>query len=143
MLIRNVTDADLDNALRLTNEVFRNNIEFFSREYAGRTRQGGNKYDVRLTVKNSGGPGGRLSPSGSGRRVKAACWHAHGDFFDSLPAEAEIIVSGEEGIHRPGDSWVDRNIGNQVHPLMFSDACNCSGTPGRSYPRGVKEWRPE
>jgi hypothetical protein len=144
MIIRNVTQADLATALQYTSGVFGNNIEFFMAEPAGRTRQGGEKWHVRLTVKSSRGPGARRSADGSGRRVKAACWHVHGTFFDALPSEAEIIVAGEEDVHHPGDLWQDRNIGGLMNPMMHSDACDCeSGPPKPFILPGKKEWRPD
>ena len=154
MLIRNVTDEDLENALRATNEVFGGNIAFFFKEHAGRTRRGGDKYNVRLAVNNSRGPGAAIAHSG--RRTRSACWHAHGTFFNSLPPEAEILSAREVGIHRPGDDWLDYNVGSMMEPLYASEACECERAwptrprqprpprpiPPRT-PPGVKEWRPE
>lgn len=144
MLIRNVTDEDLENALRVVNETFGGNVYFFFKEYAGRTRAGGSKFNVRLTVRNSRGPGSARSHRG--RRTKSACWHAHGIFFDALPPQAEILSGREEGIHRPGDQWFDYNIGSMMKPMYASEACDCERThlPHRPWvPPGVKEWRPE
>jgi hypothetical protein len=150
MLIRNVTDEDLDNALRATNEVFGGNVGFFHKRHIGHTRQGGNKYDVRLTVRSSRGPG--AARSYTGRRLSAACWHVHGTFFDALPPEAEIISAHEDGIHRPGDCWFDYQVGSMMQPMYASEACDCrdvDGSSGKGFtpnlfiPRGVKEWRPK
>ena len=143
MIIRNVTRRDLYEALERTSEVFGGNSTFFALEPVGRTRRGGEKWHVRLTVEDSLGPGSRRSHEG--RRIRAACWHAHGTFFDALPPEAEIIVAGEVNVHRPGDEWQDRNIGSQMYPLYHSEACNCGSDPPPT-PHvlpGKKEWRPD
>jgi len=82
-----------------------------------------NRYVVRLSVIDSRGPGGRISPSG--RRVKAACWHAHGEFMSALPDGTEIRTSGK--VKYAGGMWEDWNIGSIVNPFYFSEACDCQG----------------
>ena len=89
----------------------------------------GRKLRFTLTVRDSSKPGGRRSDSG--RRICAACWHVHGEFFDALFAiepEAVIASSGRDGlITSTADygNWQDRNIGSMVRPFYYSDACEC------------------
>lgn len=124
MLIRNVTEDKINDALDTVNEQFDGNIRFKKFDAAGNTRSGDPKFIVTLTVNNSRSPGGRRSHSG--RRVAAACWHVHGTFFDALPEECEIVAMGLK--IRPGDPWQDRNIGSNWSPLYYSEACDCNGS---------------
>ncbi len=136
MKIKNVTRADLDAALEKVNEKFGGNVTYKRIE-----RTGNNRYQVTLTVKDSRGPGGRLGfpdyRTGKQRRIAAACWHVYGTFFDALPEWVSYcapVVEGWNGnrenvVYRwrkPGDEWVDRNIGSVFAPLYYSEACNCA-----------------
>ena len=62
-----------------------------------------------------------------GRRMRNACWHAHGHFFDALLAIAPDarVRAGDLTITATGGNWTDRNIGSQMYPLYFSEACDC------------------
>ena len=126
MLIRNVTREEIETALGKTNEDFESNIVFKRLDPAGRTRQGEEKHTVTLTVASSFQPGARRTHTG--RRLAAACWHAHGNFMDLLPETAEIVVnaSGGRQVIRPGDPWNNWNIGSQAQPMYYSEACDCS-----------------
>lgn len=69
--------------------------------------------------------------SSSGRRIAAACWHVHGDFFDALlkiQPNAVIVTRGGPGavIDKNGGNWQDCNIGSRMSPMMFSEACECA-----------------
>ena len=129
MLILNVTREELERALEAANLQFEGNLEFTKLEQAERG------WRVRLGVKGYDGPGYRRSTSG--RRMRHACWHAHGVFFDCLPPQA-VIRAGRFTIH-PGDPWLDWNIGSQIVPLYLSEACDCSPYWPVDYPG--KEWR--
>ena len=129
MLIKNVTQSNLEEALRLVNKLYDNNIEWngFSSGY------GYGEYRVTLRVKDSKGAGHRISHSG--RRMISACWHVHGDFFDALlkinpNAVIKTRVAEETlTIDKDGGNWQDRDIGSAVKPLMFSEACGCGLDP--------------
>lgn len=126
MLIRNVNRFELEDALAKVNQKFGDNVQWNRLDLVGRTRQGGEKWQVTLRVKSSRGPGARLSaykPWGNQRHLIAACWHAHGCFFDNLPESAEIVAMGKH--IRPGDMWQDRNIGSEMYPTYYSEACEC------------------
>lgn len=79
-----------------------------------------------LTVESSREKGARRGHQG--QRVSAACWHAHGDFFDalfSINPDAVIVSMGTQTITKQDGNWQDRNIGSQMQPLYYSEACDC------------------
>ena len=124
MIIRCVSEADLVTALAAVNVIFEDNIKFRRAEYISSSRGGGESWRVTLTVNSSRAPGSRVAVGyNAGRRIAAACWHVYGSYFDALPEQAIIVASG--ALSRPGDRWVDRNIGSMYYPALYSDACDC------------------
>ena len=123
MKVLNTNSLALHSALQAVNEVYQGNIKFRSVESLNQKET---TFRFTLTVENSSRPGARRSRNG--RRIAAACWHVHGDFFDALfeysPA-AIIRVSGEAPITATAGNWVDRNIGSEYQPFWFSEACDC------------------
>jgi hypothetical protein len=131
MLIRNATKDEIEIALFVVNERFEGNIKFKSLDYAGQTRQGGEKWSVLLDVVDSRKPGARRNPH-SGRRIHIPCWHAYGYFIDALPEGATIITNpiyrNEKIVVHPGDEWVDTQRGNWYTGIWYaSDECECTG----------------
>lgn len=65
-------------------------------------------------------PGARVSFSG--RNLAKASWHAHGFLFDEIfKIEPEaFIYSGGQKITKDNGNWIDRNIGSNYFPCMFS-----------------------
>ena len=137
MLIKNVSDLDLYNALELTNQKYDDNVQFNNFQRAGNSR-----YRVTLRVRDSKGPGHRLGfpnyETGKQRRLINACWHVHGTFFDKLfeIAPAAAIKTGSsianpnridssKWITIEGGNWQDVNIGTDISPYYFSEACEC------------------
>jgi len=126
MIARNVTYGDLDHALNMVNKEYRGNIRFKS----GPTIKG-KGFSFTLTVNSSGSSGGRRS--NTGRKIAAACWHAHRDFFYALfelKPEAVVISSmaryeGFEDFEQEYHNSGNRNIGSQFQPLCYADACEC------------------
>lgn len=91
----------------------------------------GNFVFFTLTVNYSGGKGGRRSHTG--RKVAAACWHAHRDvmraMFESYP-EAILVTAlaryeGRVDFERSFEATGDGNIGSMAAPLAMRDACEC------------------
>jgi len=121
MLIKNCKIKEVEEALKRTNKKFNNNVIFNRNpEYYG-------KY-IRCTlkVKNSRGKGAKLGYSG--RRTISACWHVHGELFESLlniNPEAVIISAGHK-IDIYGGNWQDWNIGSVIGPMNYSEACECN-----------------
>ena len=116
----------LYDAMYNVSQRFEGNVRFKREpEFIGKDRQGRFKYRFTLTVKSSSGPGARRGVDG--RAIAAACWHVHGYFFDRVflfDGEA-MIEAGKLKMKGPEDNWQDRNIGSQMKPLLFSDACEC------------------
>jgi len=75
------------------------------------------------------------------RTVAAVCWHGHREFFRTLFALApDCKVQTRQTRELPGNKWytadnfehvygaTDTNIGSQMNPQMFSEACFCGDT---------------
>ncbi len=135
MTAANVTIADLNEALFKVNRNFKSNI-VWNRE----PEPIGKRLRFTLTVIHSGSPGGRRSAfmarkahAGYGpkpRRVHAACWHVHGQFFHFLyqRAPTAIIKSHGRTITGPDKAhgnWYDWNAGSIACPMMASQTCEC------------------
>jgi len=120
MIIKNVTQEDLEKALEITNRKFENNITWNRFEKIGR-----NRYRVTLRVKDSRKAGHRIGYTG--RRLINACWHVHGTFFDALLSvnpEAEIIALNRV-INKEGGNWEDIQVGSVLCPRWLSEMCEC------------------
>lgn len=117
----NVTQNDLKQALNEVNKKYNNNIEFETLEPISSKSM---KFTLR--VKSSKAPGHRRGFSG--RRMAKACWHVHGNFFEEIFKinPSSYIRSLDLKITKDYGNWQDRNVGSQVQPLMFSEACDCS-----------------
>jgi hypothetical protein len=131
MKIRNVTKSQLYAALNLINEKYQNNITF------NRIEQKGNIFHVTLRVVNANQKKGAIA----GRKLNqswienqsgiksgtSACWHVHGDFFETLLyiAPNAIIDTMLGRIDKNGGNWQDRNIGSIMNPIYYSEACEC------------------
>ena len=109
-----------------TEQTIRSALDRVNREFGGNIKF--KRLDVRrnhcvvtLTVVDSRKAGGRRSHSG--RRVAAACWHAHGALFNELPLDTKVVSLGRK--FTAGDRWEDWNIGSQFQPLQMSKACDC------------------
>lgn len=141
MLIKGATREQIDEALRLTNELFEGNIRYSTIAPAGNTRQGKPKHGVTLRVNDAQRAGARLGFSktskGNRRHLASACWHVHGVFFDSLPEGTEIQVGSKvqdtrTGKYRklttyPNAKWWDFEVGNHFEPVLLSNLCDCGG----------------
>lgn len=119
----NVTHEQITAALAAVNVRYAGNVRF-NRFDPARTH-----VNFTLRVTDSHGPGAK---SGfSGRATVAACWHAHGHFFEELlklaPA-VRIVTRGGPGavITAAGGNWQDCNIGSEARPLYYSEACHCN-----------------
>ena len=130
--IRNATREQIERAMQETNKTFEDNIIF------NRFDQTGKNFNVTLKTKDSHKKGSRLGfPQYDyatkkiikpGKHMAVACWHVYGTFFDNLfkeNLEIVIISNGEKITSTNGGNWNDRNIGSQVFPLLYSDACEC------------------
>lgn len=123
MYFKNCTQEQMQSALDIVNKRYQGNIRF------KRLDKNGKRIIATLTVNDSKAAGSRISASyfSGGRRVKAACWHAHGYFFEALLSinPDAIITSAHSKIDRNGGNWRDVNIGSQMYPVYYSEACEC------------------
>jgi len=140
MKAKNCTAEDLQKALVIINQKYEENIKFKRLDVVAKN---GKTCQFTLTVIDSKKPGhrrgfpkieGKENPFryvavAEGKRMAAACWHAHGDFFDALIGinKQAIIVSRsvDTVIDRNGGNWQDKNIGSMMFPLYYSEACDC------------------
>ena len=84
----------------------------------------------RLLPKSSRQNGARRS--WSGRRLKAACWHAHRDYLRALFAECPDAVVVTALARYTADTFEDvypgtatRNVGSMVQPAYMDELCDC------------------
>jgi hypothetical protein len=130
MEIVNVTEKDLKEALARINKKYENNIAFANFQQISK-----NRYNVTLRVKDSKKAGHRIAcwayVNGKVRRLPYACWHVHGDFFDTLLDinPNAVIYALNRKIYKKGNevigNWEDWNIGSIMYPLYYSEACEC------------------
>jgi len=131
MIAKNCTQEDLQAALVAVNSDHRyaGNIRFKTMETKGR------RISFTLTVVSSTigtgkakvtAPGVSVSPDGK-RRISAACWHVHGDFFDALfrVCPGSEVSSLGKVITKDGGNWQDWNKGSIMYPKMASSCCLC------------------
>ena len=126
MTIRNCTREGLEGSLKnINSQKYDHNIVFRDIEDVSTSRS--TKFKVRLTVKSSKGRGAAYNPI-TGRHVATACWHVHGDFFETLFTYCPDAVVDSAGgrITNTAGNWIDRNIGSIMYPLMHSEYCKCS-----------------
>lgn len=71
--------------------------------------------------------------TGNPHRVSAVCWHGHRDFFRAIFAILpDLKIRTACATYRGLDHFesthrsTDRNIGSQMFPLYYTDACNCN-----------------
>lgn len=84
-----------------------------------------------LTVESSRGPHARRSHQG--RRIAAACWHAHRDvlaaFFKRFPyrrvKSIQADYQGAAHFRRSFKLSGNQNIGSLDEPLAYRHACDC------------------
>ena len=115
------TKKQLNEALNHVNKQFSNNIIFKN----GPEQISKNRVRFTLTVKETRGPGGRVSSTG--KRIKAACWHVHGEFFEYLFSQGvTLIKSSFITMQDNSDNWKDSNIGSHFTPMNYSEACDCN-----------------
>lgn len=130
MQIIGATEHEIKLALESANNAYDNNLVFKTCHETGNSRNGKPKHTVTLTVKSSKAKGAKRNPA-NGRRVAAACWHAHGDFMAALPAGTRIKtscgMSGMTEVVAPevwGNDWGE---GSKFEPYYASEACECNG----------------
>ena len=114
------TIQQLYDALKHVNTLFDDNIKFNREPHAISSKRNG----FTLTVNDCKCAGGRIGHTG--RRLHAACWHVHGEFFEYLFSEGvTLIIAGSKRMKAGSDNWQDWNIGSMIQPMYYSEACEC------------------
>lgn len=124
MYFKNASMQDLETALNEINKKYDGNVTFKRLDWRGK------QIIATLRVKNSHGKGAKIGYTD--RHTIAACWHAHGDFFDALlkinpniiieSMNRKIFVNTNDNIV---GNWVDWNVGSKVFPKLYSASCEC------------------
>jgi hypothetical protein len=138
MIFKNVSEAELNEALVLTNKRFDNNVSMLVSNY-------GRALNVTLRVKNANKAHGVIT----GRKLNqqyvscgyqkgvfaangTACWHVHGYFFDMVlsvnPKAIIITMYGKIYINSYGvvvGNWINHDKGSIIEPLKYTDLCEC------------------
>lgn len=125
MKIIGASREQIESALAHANQYFHGNLMFAGIDQRKTRRDGREVFNVTLKVLDSKEIGScrRNGRQGQWKRLAKACWHAHGVFFDSLPAGTELRI-GSDTKFMAGDKWQDFEV--QWNPtLMASHACNC------------------
>ena len=127
MKVKGITEYDLRAIVHTVScEMYEENL-IFKREPERR----GNFLFFTLTVRKSADAGGRRSHTG--RRIAAACWHAHRDVMkeifannpDALLVTALARYEGRDDFNDKFEATGDTNIGSMVQPLSMAEACDC------------------
>jgi hypothetical protein len=126
MIFKNVSEQDLNDALKTINKKYDGNVIW------NRFDRQGNQFAVTLRVESSKKPGHSLghmqsSKTGEYRRLTSACWHVHGDFFDALLSinPKAVIKSAGKTIDVDGGNWQDWSAGSIMYPRRASEKCDC------------------
>lgn len=132
MKIQNITINELNTALAKLNQKYDNNITW---NRSPELYQGWHTYRCTIRVKYNKGKGAKLGFSG--RRTIAACWHAHGDFFDCVLevapkaailvsiAQIELIKIYKDEYGNVINNWRDVQVGSLAAPMLYSEMCQC------------------
>jgi len=146
-MITNARQGELQKALEITNRKYNGNLKIIW----GTVR--GNRLSFRLSVHSSKGKGHRLGYEQTDfngkllrkqRRLACACWHAHGDFFDTLfsllpiPNKVKVYTRGKHVISYQDGNWEDWDAGSMMFPVMMSNLCECGQEPEIEVPTYVK-----
>ena len=128
MIVKNAALENFHAALAVVNARYDGNIKFKTLESKGKrisftltvlsTTIGKGK--AKVTV-----PGVSIGPNG--RRIAAACYHVHGDFFDALfrVCPDAVVMSLGKVITKDGGNWQDWNTGSLMNPVPASACCEC------------------
>jgi hypothetical protein len=132
-MITNATLPELIKALLIVNKKYDNNVEF--NRYPEKIKKS-NRMLFTLKVKDCSKPGHRIgffpTKKGNPRRLSAACWHVHGDYFEALFSvnpECYVLTSrfGNTKVTKEKGNWTDQDVGSMMRPAKLSELCDCAG----------------
>ena len=101
-----------------------------------KTNRNGFRTTFNITVQSSRDKGSKVKVY-SGRRISAACWHAHRDvlkeLFERFPNArvqsgrlAKIEYNGKDDFYNKFPSTGYINMGSQAFPEQVREQCDCS-----------------
>ena len=129
MRVTGTTEQELRNTLaQINRDFYDGNIAFKRLEPTGPTRK---SFIFTLTVNDSRKPGARRGfqrkKDGERYRLAAACWHAHGNFFEELFERSPnaVITSMGRKIDANQGNWEDKQVGSLYDPVYHSKLCDC------------------
>jgi hypothetical protein len=140
MLVRGLTQEQLEEAVNQANEKYDGNIRLYELRPENKR---GDAFGFQVKVNDSHKAGSRVSPErydpwqgeliSKPRRIASACWHMHRDLYREIfkiNPEARIRTAlayykGSEDFEWSFYSTGDTNIGTAYAPVAIADACNC------------------
>jgi hypothetical protein len=126
MQFANCTVDDVNDAIEVANREHGYDLSF------AYTSGNGSRFRGRFIPETSRSHGSRISPDG--RRIKAACWHAHRDvlavLFEIKP-DAKVTTEmakyhGREMFRAAFPATEYRNVGSACRPASYGDLCDCA-----------------
>ena len=128
MIAKNCEINDLYRALDMIQYKYDNNIT-----WNRKPERKGRQFIFTLKTNSVDKPGHGLGHpdyfggNGKQRRLRSACWHVHGDFFDALLEvnSDAVIKSAGKIIDINGGNWTDWQRGSIMFPIMASELCEC------------------
>ena len=133
MKIYNVSKQIIEIAMREVNKKYNNNIIFNPLHELRPLNKKGTAFSFTIRCLSSKNKGHRtcrrydFSGEVHERKHISACWHVHGDLFDTifdLSPNAKIYTGGF-CYRSKSDNWQDKNIGSMMFPVYFSESCEC------------------
>lgn len=131
MKIKGITEGQLRAAVAIASADYYDSNIVFKRE----PDKQGNFLHFTITVVNTRNPGGARSASmfNRGRRIAAACWHAHRDVMraifkiapDALLITALARYEGTEGFEHEFPYTGTQNVGPPADPIARQECCEC------------------
>ena len=125
MEFRNTSIKEMEKALRVINHAYAGNIILLNPEVVGVRVK---RIKSRLSVKSSKETGGRRGVSG--KRVHAACWHAHRDFMVALfGLNPDVEIKSAMATYKGKDDFEvkhhNTNFQNIGQGQSYGSACDC------------------
>lgn len=131
MIIKNVSEGDIEEVLQLINPYWNDNIEFGT--FKEQPYYNGWKATLRVRDVNQVGHS-ITRPAPWTNKIKTACWHVHFTFFLELPDDA-VVFNGKH--------WIERKEPDQWKPWYESGIpiellCECERSRMAYHPRNPK-----
>jgi hypothetical protein len=136
MIVQGITVEQFNDAVAKAGAAYADNLAAEIGSEFSRTR-----FSARVTIKETGAQQGLPTEelasgqrrSWSGRRIKAACWHAYRDVLVevfNISPDANVYTTmakykGRTGFENEYPATADRNIGSMMQPAYMPELCDC------------------